>query len=114
MRTILRAGRREAVPHSGRNGLPRLRRLLRPAACTPAPLSHGGDAVSGPPSFAQPHEVARRWSESEVATGGGLQCLDGADVALDQDVDAPVAGLRGDPVDADAGECGAGGVAGAQ
>ena len=55
-------------------------------------------------------------SEPEVAAGGGLQGLDRADVALDEDVDAAVPGLGGDQLDADSGEGegGASGVAGAQ
>jgi len=52
------------------------------------------------------------FSESEVAAGGGVQGLDGADVALDEDVEAAVSGLGGDPFHGDAGERGAGGVAG--
>ncbi len=40
--------------------------------------------------------------------------MHGADVALDEDVDAPVPGLGGDPVDADSGQGRAGGMTGAQ
>lgn len=53
-------------------------------------------------------------SQAEVAAGGVTQSINGADVALDEDVDAPVASLSGDPFDANAGQRGAGGVAGAQ
>lgn len=51
-------------------------------------------------------------SQAEVAAGGHLKCLHRADVALDEGGDASVPGLGGDPVDADAGECRGGGVAG--
>lgn len=39
-------------------------------------------------------------SQPQVAAGSGVQRLGGSDVAVDEDVDASVPGLGGDPVDA--------------
>ena len=59
--------------------------------------------IARPPhrAFAQSH---RPESQSQVAARRRLQRLSGADVALEEDVNAPVAGLCGDSVDAHAGQ----------
>ncbi len=76
---------------------------VRPEPCDPR---------SAAPQHCAADPLAK--SEPEVAAGGDLQCPGWEDVALDEGGQSPVPGLRGDPVEADAGGCGCGGVSGAE
>ena len=83
--------------HTSRLGTP----STRPDACIKGPGLPKSDRLT-------------QVLEPEVAAGGVLQGLGGADVALDEGGESLVPGLGGDPVQGDAGDGGAGGVTGAK
>src|SRR5690625_4565053 len=64
--------------------------------------------------FAASMDAQRPRSQAEIAAGGRGERLVRANVAIDENRDVPVAGLRGDTVERDSGQGGGGGVAGTQ
>ena len=78
-------------------------------AVRPAPPGQQGNAGV---ASAVPRSLAE--SQAEVAAGGRRVRFEWSDVAVDEDGDVLVPGLGGDAVERDPGECGGGGVAGAQ